>query len=188
MGLFLAINMVKRTGVTSHWCVYHVNWFSRPPVLGNRKAGGLFNYFHTTTQRYINDIVKCWKWVVFPWQTFHYSFIHWEYSGEQSTPASTLPHSHTNGGIKLCLPTHWRQCGVQCLAQGHFDMWTGGAGIQTADLSIIGRPALPPELTSLTSHVSIYGHKRDNDWQRSPYMGISACMTADFWMEVRDCL
>lgn len=31
---------------------------------------------------------------------------------------------------------------VKFLAQGHVDMWTGVAGIQTADLPIIGRAAL----------------------------------------------
>ncbi len=31
------------------------------------------------------------------------------------------------------------------LAQGHFDMRTGGARDQTADLLISGQPALPPE-------------------------------------------
>ncbi len=30
-------------------------------------------------------------------------------------------------------------------AQGHFDMRTGGAGVQDTDLSISGRPALPSE-------------------------------------------
>ena len=35
--------------------------------------------------------------------------------------------------------------GVQSLAQGLFDMWTGGAGICTADSRITGQPALPPE-------------------------------------------
>ena len=29
-------------------------------------------------------------------------------------------------------PAHWEQFGVQCLAQGHFDMWPAGA--RTADL------------------------------------------------------
>ena len=47
------------------------------------------------------------------------------------------------------LPAHRRaltdeQCGVQCLAQGHFDM--PGAGIWTSDLPITSRPALPTEL------------------------------------------
>ena len=34
---------------------------------------------------------------------------------------------------------------VQYLAQEHFNIWTGGAGNQTINLQISGRPALPPE-------------------------------------------
>ena len=42
---------------------------------------------------------------------------------------------------------HREQFGVQYLAQGHFDMWTGGAGNRTTDLLISGPLvlALPPE-------------------------------------------
>ena len=36
--------------------------------------------------------------------------------------------------------------GLQCLAQQHFNMWLGEAGIWTAECWIIGQPALPPEL------------------------------------------
>ena len=38
---------------------------------------------------------------------------------------------------------HQEQFVVQYLAQGHFNMQTGGAGNRTANLPISGRPALP---------------------------------------------
>ena len=53
------------------------------------------------------------------------------------------------------------QFGVQYLAQGHFDMWTGGAGGRTADLLITGRHALPPELQPLCMNID-GGRKKFN--------------------------
>ncbi len=51
-------------------------------------------------------------------------------------------------------PNHWEKFGVQCLAQGHFDMWTGGdvsscpwageTGGWPANLLINRKPTLPP--------------------------------------------
>lgn len=41
---------------------------------------------------------------------------------------------------------HREQFGVHYLAQGDLDMQLGGAGIQTSDLLITRRPAIPPEL------------------------------------------
>lgn len=47
-----------------------------------------------------------------------------------------------------CFPDHREQFGtvwVWCLAQGHFDIWTGAAGDWTANTTISGRPTLSPE-------------------------------------------
>ena len=71
-----------------------------------------------------------------------HSFIHWEVKRRTVDASVLTSHIHTP---MVATTNHWRQCGVQCLAQGHFDMWTGGAGIRTADPRIIGWPALPPE-------------------------------------------
>lgn len=50
--------------------------------------------------------------------------------------------------------TYLEQFGVH-LAQGHFDMKTGGAGNQTTDHLISGSPALPPcYYTRDPSHLS----------------------------------
>ena len=44
------------------------------------------------------------------------------------------------------VPTaHQEQFGVQCLAQGHFNMQLGGAGIRTSDLLITKWPTLSPD-------------------------------------------
>ena len=58
---------------------------------------------------------------------------------------SIHPYSHTDdGGRHARQPTaHQEQFGVQYLAQGDFDMQLVGAGIQTGDLPITRRPALP---------------------------------------------
>lgn len=37
-----------------------------------------------------------------------------------------------------CWSGNWRKCGVQCLAQGHSDMWTGGGEDQTSNPAISG--------------------------------------------------
>ncbi len=42
------------------------------------------------------------------------------------------------------LANYHEQLGVQCLAQGHFNTWTGGAGDQTDKRVISGPPARPP--------------------------------------------
>ena len=61
-------------------------------------------------------------------QPFTFTFIHWW----QRLPCK--------------VPTaHQEQFGVQYLAQGFFDMQLGEAGIQTSNLRITRRPALPPE-------------------------------------------
>lgn len=49
---------------------------------------------------------------------------------------------HARCGQVLSL-TNWRQLGVKCLAQGHFDMQTGGAGNQIGDPAISRQPPLP---------------------------------------------
>ncbi len=55
-------------------------------------------------------------------------------------------HSHPDGSElpHRVLANHQAQFGVQCLAQGHFDMWTGG-GDQTANPAISEQLILPPE-------------------------------------------
>lgn len=47
-----------------------------------------------------------------------------------------------------CQPHHQEQPGVQCLAQRHFNIWTGGVGDQTTNSVINGRPVLPAEAHS----------------------------------------
>ncbi len=42
------------------------------------------------------------------------------------SPIHTLPHTYA----------YKEQLGVQCLAQGHFEMWTGGAGDMLSHSSI----------------------------------------------------
>ena len=74
----------------------------------------------------------------------HYnSFIHWYYhAGSQPAHQGQFNHSfsfiHTS--IHIPLAQQQEQFGVKCLAQGHIDMWIGGAGNQTANLLIGGRP------------------------------------------------
>ena len=66
-------------------------------------------------------------------------------------------HSFTPSGQQLpckVLPTHWRQVGVQCLAQGHFDMLDSWSQDRTANLTVMGWPALPTELQPPHSHIS----------------------------------
>ena len=62
------INMVKYILMMSSDVFHHVNDFFRPPFLGNTELGELFFIMstYTTSLRYINDILKCWKWVDFP--------------------------------------------------------------------------------------------------------------------------
>ena len=58
-------------------------------------------------------------------------------SSKCCTIHATFTHSHPTA--------HQEQFGAQYLAQGHFDMHLGRAGIQTGDLPITRQPALPTE-------------------------------------------
>lgn len=44
-----------------------------------------------------------------------------------------------------CWHNHREHFEVRCFAQGHFDIWTGGAGDPTPNPRFSGQPALPPE-------------------------------------------
>lgn len=54
---------------------------------------------------------------------------------EHFTRQVTFTHSFTHHSLQ-------EQFSIKFLAQGHTDMWTGVAGIQTADLPISGGAAL----------------------------------------------
>ena len=54
----------------------------------------------------------------------------------QHSPIQTHILTLIAGAAMQSKHSHREQFGAQYLAQGHFDMWIGGAGDQTADLPI----------------------------------------------------
>lgn len=60
-----------------------------------------------------------------------------------------------------CRSSHQKQFVVQYFAQGHFDMWTVGAGNRTVDLLISEWPSMPPEPQHLTS-CCFHSEQQDN--------------------------
>lgn len=51
----------------------------------------------------------------------------------------SLSHFHTKGntsGDSEDWYNHWEHFGVRCPAQGHFNVWTGGAGDRTANPAV----------------------------------------------------
>lgn len=72
-------------------------------------------------------------------------------------------HLTTHTTFTHILTQHQDQVGVQYLARGHVDMWTGGARDWTTDLLIGGQPALPPDSCMLiSSKLYIYITMRKN--------------------------
>ena len=97
-------------------------------------------YIHKNVALLSNKIHYNWNWnsIVLFQSTDRSKLL---YSTCEIQP---FTHTHTHTFI------HWWQRyyssgGVQFLAQGHFDMQLGGAGIQTSNLQITRRPALLPE-------------------------------------------
>ena len=94
------------------------------------------------------DHSKC-----FTSQLIHpFTHIHTLMAGATTQGANLLIRGEFNHSFTFI--HRWRSNGVKCLAQGHIDMWTGGAGNRTANLPIGGRPtALPPgHISCVQSH------------------------------------
>ena len=62
------------------------------------------------------------------------------YTTCQHSPIHTHIHTLMAVAAMQGAPAHQEQFEVLYLAQGHFDMQTGGAGNRTADLPISGQP------------------------------------------------
>lgn len=74
--------------------------------------------------------------------------ILWQRFSSLIDPSHIQPFTHSYIACSTLSITHRCRQGqfrVQVLAQGHFSMRTGGAGDQSTDLLVSGRPTLPPE-------------------------------------------
>ena len=98
----------------------------------------------------------------------------------------TFTHSHpvTSSCHARCCQTHWRQVGVQCLAQGHFDMLDSWSRDQTANLTVTGQPALPTELQP--PYVVYFGfkvkwHQKDGSLNRANELNVFCILASTFF-------
>ncbi len=76
-----------------------------------------------------------------------YAFIQSALQGFCLSITLSRTHLHTDNSElpRRVLTNHQEQFRVQCVAQGHFEMWTGRGGDRTGNPVISGRSALPPE-------------------------------------------
>lgn len=113
-------NEAERMVSNLSWAGWILNWVQSNIERSSSSLGPLKALFYTTSHWPIHTLV-CWgyQWVAScrPLLSLNiHTHSEWE------------PHSE----------------GVQYLAQGYFNMLTGGAGDQTGDLPISGQPALWP--------------------------------------------